>query len=136
MKKIILLVLILATSASAGMIEYTDNDPVQTIIFYPDSGLCDTNTVDSIDVMVQIHPDSAFSSFHAILCDTLYSLDFKYISPDIDSLGRSIPGHYVGDYTYYTITWFNNQPKLSADSVHQSVDYWRFGGCLPFHGVD
>ena len=136
MKKIILIISLLAVPAYAGMIEYTDDDPVQYLYFAPDGGLCDTNTVDSIQVWVRIDPDSGFSSISAALSDSISSLTFRYIAPDTDSLGREIPGHYVGEYWYFTIAYFNNQPKLSADSVHQSVDYWKFGACPPVHEVD
>ena len=136
MKMTIAIIACFVVGAYAGMIEYADNDPVQYLYFAPDGGLCDTNTVDSIQVWVRIDPDSGFASISAALTDSFNAFTFGYIRPDTDTLNHKIPGHYVGEYWYYTITFFYNEGILSPDSVHQSVDYYVLGRCLPLHEVD
>jgi len=58
MKKALLLTLIFAVSAWAGMLEFTDDDPVQTFIFE-----CDSSMHDSVRVWYKIAETDSFVSF-------------------------------------------------------------------------
>lgn len=136
--KITFLILAVCSVAThAGMIEYTDDDPKQYLIFSADDGVCDTVVIDSLQLWVKIHADSGFIQFSFTLADTVSSLPFNYIAADRDAFGNLIPGHYMGEYWYHTIVFYNNGfGILSLDTVHQAVDYHIIGGCLPTHEVD
>lgn len=135
--KTLLLILCLTAKACAGMIEYTDDDPKQYLIFSADDGVCDTAVIDSLQLWVQINPDSGFGGRRVPMTDTIPTITFGYIRPDIDENHNLIPGHYVGEYWYHTIVFYSlGIGVLSPDTVHQSVDYYIIGGCLPVHEVD
>lgn len=136
--RIMLLILAVCLSVShAGMIEYTDDDPKQYLIFNADDGVCDSVVIDSLQLWVQINPDSGFASRSVALTDTILSITFNYIAADRDAFDNLIPGHYVGEYWYHTIVFYSNGfGILSPDTVHQTVDYHIIGGCLPAHEVD
>ena len=135
--KITLLILASFVLARAETIEYTDDDPKQYLIFSVDDGLCDTTVIDSLQLWVQINPDSGFSGRRMPFSDTIHTVTFEYIQRHWDDFGNLIPGHYVGEYWYYTIVFYNlGIGVLSPDTVHQTVDYWIIGGCLPAHEVD
>lgn len=135
--KITLLILAIFALTRAETIEYTDDDPKQYLIFSADDGLCDTTVIDSLQLWVQIDLDSGFAGRGIVFTDTVHTTTFNYIAADRDAFDNLIPGHYVGEYWYYTIVFYNlGIGILSPDTVHQTVDYYIIGGCLPAHEVD
>lgn len=130
---IVLILLILTLSLSAGIIEYQDDDQQQWLEF----SVCDDSTY-QIKIYVALDPDSGWSEIVHDRADTMFfPAEFQYIAPDRDSLDNLIPGVYQGEYYYYTVeVRYNGDEILSADTVHQVVEYTIGGGCLGTHHID
>jgi len=132
-RNLLLILLSLTLSLSAGIIEYSDDDQQQYLEF----DVCDDSTY-QIKIYVSLNPDSGWTEIIHTRADTMFfPAEFHYIAPDRDEFDNLIPGHYAGEYWYYTIdVKFNGDEILSADTVHQVVDYTIGGGCIGTHHVD
>ncbi len=127
------LLILIPTLALAGMIEITDDDPYQLLEF----SNCAPDSIDSLRVAVMIDPDSGYWEMPHVLTDSIHFEVFGYIAPDRDSGDNLIPGHYAGEYWFYTISILPNGDQiLSEDTTHVSVDYTIAGGCGGLFSVD
>jgi len=118
-KKIIMIVAVFATMSMAGMIEYTDNDPIQEITID-----CDWSVTDSVKLWFYLE-DSGMENYYAFTADTsLSSHIFQFINPDRDENDRLIPGHYEGEYYLYTESFLTaGGSVLDPDTTHIWVEY-------------
>jgi hypothetical protein len=133
MKYLIYLLVLIPTLLWADMIEITDDDRHQYLEF----SNCSPDSIDSIIVGVQIDPDSGYWEIASQLIDTVFFVQFGFISPDRDSSDNVIPGHYAGEYWFYTISVLpNGDHVLPEDTTHVMVDYTISIGCGGLFHVD
>lgn len=126
MKMTIAIIACFVVGAYAGMIEISDDDQHQILEF----SNCSPDSIGAIIVVVQIDPDSGYWANTYALIDSIDFVTFGFIAPDRDSGDNLIPGHYVGEYWFYTITvLLNNDRIVSEDTTHVSVDYTVSSGC-------
>lgn len=123
-KNTILFTLILAVGAYAGMFDYTDDDPVQWIVF----DNCDP-AIDSVQLWFKVNADSAYSYYGQVLDDSVLSTSLQYIIPDTDEFDRLIPGHYEGEYWTFSVAYQFNRGIAPMDTSHVFVSYDISSGC-------
>ena len=133
MKYLAYLLILIPTLAFAGMIEVTDDDRHQYLEF----SNCSPDSIDSMIVGIQINPDSGYWEIGSQLSDSVFFVEFGFIAPDRDSGNNLIPGHYAGEYWFYTIAVLpNGDHVLPEDTTHVAVDYTISIGCGGLFHVD
>ena len=124
MKTVLLFILLFATGVYAGMLEFTDDDPVQWIVFTE----CDPD-IDSVQLWFKVNDDIAYTYYGQVLNDSVLSTSLQYIAPDVDEFNRLIPGHYEGQYWYYGLAFILGHGIAPLDTSHIFVSYDISGGC-------
>lgn len=119
-KKIVLMIVALATFTWGGMIEWQDDDRIQWLTFED----CNPDSIAQVVFWFSKNLDSGYVNVMCSLSDTIDFTGWNLMNPDRDENGRAIPGHYHGEYWWYLdcITWEGDTLPVT-DINHVAVDY-------------
>ena len=114
-----MIVLTITTMAWAGMIEFTDDDPDQKILFYA----YDSTLIDSVKLHFSLDLDSGFVSIGKSLSDSVLSADIGYCNY-YDQYGMQIPGVYHCEYWYFEEIFLKDGSSIVCnDTTHITADF-------------